>query len=594
MTDNEPNLSRISRRAFLGAAGAGVAAGAVIGIGGTIAVAKTQSSAGNGLPQSWDKTADVVVAGTGAAAFTAAVTAASKGSSVIMLEKASIYGGTTGKSGGAYWIPNNSLMRKNGLTDPKPDALKYLMRLSYPTLYDPASPTLGVPQDAYDLLDTYYDIGPEMADALATLGSPSAGGTRTKAPDFAPGVPYGNPDYYANLPENKAPYGRGLSPANGKGGAGLITQLKDVADKLKIPILLEHRVVKVYRNANGHVVGVQAIHGNAPVNVRAQKAVVFGTGGFTQNPEMRLNFLRGPIFGGCAVPSNTGDFVSIGNELGAAFGNMNNAFWAENPFELAMQNSSVPNDVWAVFGDSMVMVNRYGVRVVNEKHVYNERTQIHFFWDATHAEYPNLVLPMIYDDFVAKNPNQFSFRDPVPMPGTDSPLVISGATWEELSANIDARLAKYAARTGGFRLDPSFVSNLRGTISRFNSFATAGKDLDFGRGETPIELTRNGPTARVGSTPNPTMHPFANTGPYHAILLGGGTLDTKGGPKINTKSQVLDRAGKPIPGLYGAGNCIASPAAQAYWAGGGTLGPAMTFGYIAGLNAPKEPMTTLP
>jgi succinate dehydrogenase/fumarate reductase flavoprotein subunit len=86
------------------------------------------------------------------------------------------------------------------------------------------------------------------------------------------------------------------------------------------------------------------------------------------------------------------------------------------------------------------------------------------------------------------------------------------------------------------------------------------------------------------------MYPFAASGPYHAILIGGGTLDTKGGPKINAKSQVIDTREKPIPGLYGAGNCIASPAAQAYWSAGGTLGPAITFGYIAGLNASLEPV----
>lgn len=89
------------------------------------------------------------------------------------------------------------------------------------------------------------------------------------------------------------------------------------------------------------------------------------------------------------------------------------------------------------------------------------------------------------------------------------------------------------------------------------------------------------------------MYPFSTSGPYHAILIGGGTLDTTGGPKINAKAQVIDTAGKAIPGLYGAGNCIASPAGQAYWSAGGTLGPALTFGYIAGLNAVQEPVKEL-
>jgi 3-oxosteroid 1-dehydrogenase len=587
--------SRISRRSFLGAAGVGVAAGAVAGIGGTVAATKMAGAgSGGGLPTKWDKTADVVVVGSGMAAFSAAVTAASKGASVIMLEKATVYGGTTAKAG-SWWIPNNSFMQKAGVTDPKPDALKYMARLSYPTLYDPSSPTLGIPQFEYGLIETYYDTASVAVDALGTIGAPSAPSGWAIGPDGKFQQPSGRqtPDYHADLPEDKAPYGRDLSAQNGGSGAAMIKQFKAAADKYKIPLLLEHRVTKVLRNSNGQVVGVEASYRNSTVIVRAHKAVVFGSGGFTHNPEMRLNYLRGPIFGGCGVPTNTGDFVSIALELGAALGNMNNAWWAQNAFEQTQQNTSVPNDLWLPFGDSMIQVNKYGRRVVNEKMVYNERTQAHFYWDPSRTEYPNLLLFMIYDDHVAKNPSTWAFRDPIPAPGVDSPLVISGGTWAELAQNIDARLSKYATATGGLHLDHGFVANLQDTINRFNSFAASGKDLDFGRGETPIQLAWNGDTKeqnRPENTQNPTMYSFSSSGPYHAILIGGGTLDTKGGPKINTKSQVLNAAGNPISGLYGAGNCIASPAAQAYWSAGGTLGPALTFGYIAGLNASQEPV----
>jgi succinate dehydrogenase/fumarate reductase flavoprotein subunit len=438
----------------------------------------------------------------------------------------------------------------------------------------------------YSLIEAFYDNGSTVVDALGTLGQTSV----WNAPGLG-GHPHGDPDYDADLPEDKAPHGRHVRPPSG-GGAGLITGLQAVANKQKIPLLLDHRVTKVFRNAKGEVVGVQALNGSKTVAIRAKKGIVFGSGGFTQNADMARTYLRGPIFGGCAVPTNTGDFVQIGIDVGSPLGNMTHAFWAENPLEQALQNSSVPNDIWLPFGDSMIYVNRYGRRVTNEKMVYNERTQVHFDWSATGREYPNLVLMMIYDSAVANNPLVWGFRYPIPMPGVSSPFVISGSTLQELSQNIDARLATYTARTGGYRLDGSFAGNLQNEVTRFNSFAAAGKDDDFRRGETEIQVAWNGP-ARAGNTKSPTMAPFSSSGPYYCILIGGGTLDTKGGPTINAKGQVLNMAGAPIPGLYGAGNCIASPAGQAYWSAGGTLGPALTFGYLAGANASKERVKSL-
>jgi 3-oxosteroid 1-dehydrogenase len=84
------------------------------------------------------------------------------------------------------------------------------------------------------------------------------------------------------------------------------------------------------------------------------------------------------------------------------------------------------------------------------------------------------------------------------------------------------------------------------------------------------------------------MWPISDSGPYYASLITGGTLDTKGGPRTNTEAQVLDDTGTPIPGLYGVGNCVASPSAQAYWAGGATLGPIIAFAHRAAHAADRE------
>jgi 3-oxosteroid 1-dehydrogenase len=599
---NRVASSRVSRRRFLHAAGA-AAGGVAVGMPLRGAAQDATPGTGTGadglvsttLPSAWDREADVVVVGTGGASFAAAVTARQAGASVVMLEKAANPGGTTLLSGNEYWIPNNSKMRAAGKTDPREDALKYMARLAYPQLYDPDSSTLGLPQLNHDLIATFYDTGSVAVDAFEQWGAlysrVQASFGYSEEPDFA------DPDYSADLPENKAPYGRGIQPDPDKGGSGTVPeQMQAWTDKNDVPLLNEHRVVGVFLNRAGQVVGVQAENNGAQVAIRAKKAVVFGTGGFTQDPIKSLNYLRGPVFAGCGVPTCTGDFVDIGLALGARLGNMNQAWWLQCPLELALKSPALTGaDVWMPYGDSMVIVNKYGTRVTTEKITYNERGQTHHEWDPRRREYRNLVQFMIYDDAVAQDPTEFGFRYPVPPPGQSSDLVISGDTWQELAANITARLDQIrgqgaiSARIGpDVRLADDFVDQLGATIQRFNGFAETGVDEDFGRGSTPIQVAWGGGTARHRQNKNPTMAPFAAEGPYHCILLGGMTLDTKGGPVADTEARVLHASGKPIPGLYGAGNCVASPAGQAYWSGGGTIGPAITYGYIAGKNAAAE------
>ncbi|MBP7706030.1 MAG: FAD-dependent oxidoreductase [Candidatus Aminicenantes bacterium] len=540
----------------------------------------------------WDIEADVAVVGTGAAGSSAALFSHEKGARVVMLEKARRYGGTTEKSGGVFHTPNNSIMRAMGLRDEREDAIRYYARLAYPTLYNPGDPRFGLNEHQYSLIAAYYDNAAPAIDGLTAM----------KALQAAPWLEFDGqrmfPDYFAHLPENKAPRGRGLIPKDPETGQGvqsgfeLIRQLKAAVEKRGIPVMLNHRASRLLLDGHGGVAGVEGIaEGKKTISIRTRKAVIFGSGGFTQNPEMRLDYLRGPVYGGCAVPTNEGDFVHIAAAVGAKLANMANAWWAQTVLEEVLQNPSPPTDIFVVPGDSMIQVNKHGRRVMSEKFVYNERTQVHFGWDPVVGEYKNLFLFMIYDQRTADIWSSIpGFGYPIPPKGSPAPHVISGRTVEELAGAIDERLTRLAGRTGGFHLDKSFVANLRDSLSRFNQYAESGVDLEFHRGETPVELAFHGPAAPGNDKPNRTMYPVSPTGPYYAIILAGGTLDTKGGPKINAKAQVLDRDDRPIPGLYGAGNCIGSPAAQGYWAGGGTIGPALTFGYIAALNAVLEPI----
>ncbi len=540
--------SRVSRRAFLKAAGSGTLFSAATVA--TVTVAESNVFA----QRRWDHEVDVVVVGSGAAAASAALFTYESGARPLMIEKAAVFGGTSRKSGGGYWIPNNYMMRAKGWADPREDCIRYMARLSYPTLYQPGHPQLGLPENEYSLLTAFYDNASSTIDRLRRMEAfDQHAFSVNEAGDFWP-------DYYAQLPENKAPRGRTLFPAHPNGRAGNGTYMMDLLrtalDKRKIPILLKHRAARLLINSKNEVVGLEATTNDQTVAIRAHRGVIFGSGGFTSNAEMCLNFLRGPVFGGCTVPSGQGDFVHIGGAAGAKLANMANAWWWPVLVEQALQFRSTPTGVQPS-GDSMIAVNRFGRRVVNEWIQYHERTQAHFAWDPGTCSYPNLILFVIYDQFTRDRFGEKSGL--VVRPGINASYILSAQSLEELAAVLEKRLTEISDRTGGFYLDRDFVPNLRETIRRFNQFAETGVDLDFHRGEVPIELASFGKRRPGNDKPNMMMYPISSTGPYYAVMTGGGTLDTKGGPKINESGQVLNADDQPIAGLYGAGNCVGSP-----------------------------------
>jgi len=542
------------------------------------------------VENNWNYETDIIVVGSGAAGYSAAITAAELGSEVMMIEKGSLYGGTTLRSGGGFWIPNNRFQKEKGIIDSKEDATRYMARYSFPHLYNPEDPRLGLPENEYNLITTYYDTASKMVEFLRDIGA-----LKSIQEINWTGKP--QVDYMDHLPENKGIRGRVLYSEGPDGkiayGSELVSQLKAWTDNKGIKLMLNHKVSKIILNDNKEVIGVEAVTSeNQKVTFRAKKAVIFGSGGFTHNSELMLHFQRGPHFGGCCVPTNTGDFVLMASAIGAKLGNMAGAFRAEIVLEQALNDPKGVHNVFYILGDSILEVNRYGLRIMDEKRNYNDRTMMHFVWDPQRAEWKNMLVFLIYDQRTAALWQGFP---PLPVQGVEAPYIISGNNFEELSKNIDSRLEILSGHTGGFRLDSNFSENLKKTVTRFNEFAQSGKDIDFHRGDYNYdrEWTTFPPTVPGDEWPpkdskNYTMFPLSSNGPYYAIILGAGTLDTNGGPVINERAQVLDTENKPIAGLFGAGNCIASPTANAYWGAGSTIGPALTYGYIAGLNAAKE------
>jgi 3-oxosteroid 1-dehydrogenase len=373
------------------------------------------------------------------------------------------------------------------------------------------------------------------------------------------------------------------------GGENAIRTLSAAAQRDGIDVRTGHRVQRVIVDRS-RVVGVEASTPDGQTHrIGARKAVIFATGGFTHDDELRTNFLGVPAYRGCAAATNEGDFVRIASAVGAQLRNMNYAWMCPVPLERSGRPDLV--GMFSVAGDSMLFIDKTGRRVVNEKLPYNELAQAFFRWDGTAGEYPYLVLVQVWDQRSQDHSASTEYGRLIVPDGADNSHVIRGDTLDELAAAIATRLETVAARTGGLRLAEDFLTNLRTTVARYNDLAAAGRDEDFHRGETAIQQLFNGPVKEEPGRENPTLWPLADEGPYYAALVTGGTLDTKGGPQTNTHGQVLDDAGTPVPGLYGVGNCVASASAQAYWAGGATLGPIIAFAHRAALAAHAEQST---
>jgi 3-oxosteroid 1-dehydrogenase len=527
----------------------------------------------------FDAEADVVVVGGGGGGLPTAIFARWQGDDVVLLEKAPELGGTAKKAAFWYWVPNNEPMRAAGLTDDKDDFLRYVARLSRPTRYDPTSPTLGLTDWEYAMATAIHDSASSAAELLAERGA----------------LPYRHcpavPDYWAELPEDKAPYGRVLVPRDASesmsdGGENAIRTLSAAAERDGVEIRTSHRVQRLVVES-GRVAGVEASTLDGRTHrIGARKAVIFATGGFTHDDELRTNFLGVPAYRGCAAVTNEGDFVRIASAVGAQLRNMNYAWMCPVPLERSGRPDLV--GMFSVAGDSMLFVDKSGRRVVNEKLPYNELAQAFFRWDGTVGEYPSLVLVQMWDQRSQDHSASTEYGRLIVPPGADDSHVIRGATLDELADAIAARLEAVSGRTGGLRLVPDFLPNLRATVARYNTLAETGVDEDFHRGETAVQQLFNGPVKEEPGRTNPTIWPLAETGPYYAALVTGGTLDTKGGPQTDPDGRVLDDLGRAIPGLFGVGNCVASASAQAYWAGGATLGPIIAFAHRAAIAAHAE------
>lgn len=571
----------VTRRQVIAGAGAALAAAGLV----------TLDSKNAEASWSWDHETDILVVGTGVGALTAAITAHDNGDAVRVVEKANFIGGTSAKSAGVLWIPNNFTLRARGIDDNKRDCVRYQARFSYPERFNPEDDRLGLSTHEFSLLEAFYDNASAAIDSLRNSNSLKVAEWRMFFLD-RPAT-----DYLDHVAENKVPAGRALGPLTDDGsmGAGgdLMSQLSKAVTARKIPVLMAHRATSLVQNSDARVIGIQAVSNGKTVRLKARKAVIFATGGYVHNREMTNRYQPARLYGSCAMPAAEGDFINIAAAAGARLGNIGGAWRTQVLLEDTLKSSMLATGLFFPPGDSALQVNKYGVRAVNENRNYNDRTEAHGIYDASRAEYPNQLMFMVYDQRTAEG---FAGDYPLPAKGADAAYVMSAATLVGLTAVIEKRLAEIRAHTGGLKLAESFANNLKRTIKRFNGYAKSGQDKEFQRGKyaydsewhqvfSPMATDSGWP---ANANPSVTMHPFRDKGPYYAMILVAGALDTCGGPVIDAGGRVLNTRGEAIAGLYGAGNCIASPSGDAYYGAGHTLGMSMTFGYVAANSAHKE------
>lgn len=550
---------------------------------------------------------DVLVAGSGCSGMSAAITAASRGLNVLIVEKEPRFGGTTARSGGWLWIPGTSLAKAYGIAETPEQARTYLrheagnnydaarvdaflsagpeavdffttrtaLRFDMPLVFpDYHAEAPGGAQGGRSMVTRPFD-GRELGDLIKTLGMPlpeltvfgmMLGSGKeiihfmrvTKSLTSAVYVAKRLSRHLMDVLR----YGRGMTLTNGNALAG---RLAKSAQDLKVPIWLSSPVRELTVE-NGAVTGAIVSREGREVRVRARRGVVLACGGFPHDVERRKkmfphaptgveHFSPGPT-------GNTGDGLRLAESAGGHVEDRlpNAAAWV--PVSLTTRKDG-SKGVMPHFIDrakpGVIAVMRDGRRFANEGNSYHDFVQAMI----KAAKPGEEIAAYLVCDHSTLRKYGLGCVPPFPMPlghHLDTGYLMRGDTLDALAAKagIDAR---------------SFTE----TVRQFNATAPLGHDAAFGKGSKAYNRYQG--DAMHG--PNPCIAPIEN-GPFYAIKMVVGDLGTYAGIVTDENARALDAEGKVIPGLYAAGNDMASIMGGNYPGAGITLGPALTFGYIAG------------
>jgi 3-oxosteroid 1-dehydrogenase len=555
---------------------------------------------------SWDKEVDILVVGSGAGGMMSALVAAKNHADVLIIEKEALWGGTSATSGAGIWIPASDQAAEAGFNDSVDDAFQYVRALSADNVPDEnirsyvsnASRMLRwmgehtpIEYHAFPYPDYHAENpggsptgyrthmplpldGRKLGKDVRTLrfASPAASLFGYLNWHFdetyillfrAPGWPWHLAKslmrYWFDWPFRfTSRKDRRLTLGNALAGG-----LRMALNKAKVPLWLESPMKELVREGDT-ITGAVVQYQGRELRIKARKGVVLAAGGFDKNPEMRSE--HAPLYPNAlysgGTGGNTGDAIRAARQLGAEVMNMQSA-WAAPVFYVPGEDRGRLCTIERALPGS-IMINQSGQRYLNEAASYHitgqqmaRRQQEHgdaspswFVFDQAYRHnYPVGPLYPIVPDW-AHN-------------GAVRSILKKGSTLAELADNMGVDAAAFKA-----------------TIARFNEHAAKGEDPDFQRGEAAYDKMYGDP--RVA--PNPCLRPIEK-GPFYAMPIYPGDIGTNGGLKTDALARVVDGKGQPITGLYAIGNCAASAMGESYPGAGVTIGPALTFGFIAAQHA---------
>jgi 3-oxosteroid 1-dehydrogenase len=507
----------------------------------------------------WDETVDVVVVGSGGG-ITGAYTAAREGLSVALVEGSDKFGGTTAFSGGGgMWFPCNPVLRRAGVDDTIEEALTY-----FHAVVGDRTPR--------ELQDAYVRGGARLIEYLEADEEEGTFAFKVLPwPDYFANAPGARPDGMRHIVSRALP-AHALGPHADRvrgpldherlgvtapelltGGRGLIGRF--LAALRRFPdagVHLDSPLTDLVTE-DGRVTGVVVQRDGGPVRIGAHRGVLLAAGGFEQNPRMRRDFgVPGRAEDTMGAPGNSGAAHRAAIRIGAATDLMDQAWWSPG---LTHPDGRSTFSLWFTGG---IFVNSDGRRFVNESGAYDRlgRTIV----DQIDSGAMELPFWMVYDDREGEIP---------PVKSTSVSMVETERYREASLWHTADTLDGLAAAIG---VPPS---HLAATVTRFNEMVTDGVDRDFGRGDEAYDRTFTGGASPLAPIDQP---------PYHAAAFGLSDLGTKGGLRTDRDARVLDASGRPIPGLYAAGNTMAAVSGTAYPGGGNPIGASMLFSHLAALH----------